>query len=533
MPIYQRPNSNIKQIRTFSGVIKDSLDNPIEGATVVLRRVGARDYVRHTNTDVAGAYNFDISADGDFEVAYVLSENPSGTLVTTGSVSPGVGYSWYSGGGYVAYQNNHSITRLSSSSLYAANGGGHVWKTMPKYRVIDTNGYTPTDPFSGGVVIGSYTETGIGEGARVKLDFAVPGDTIYSLGGNPREYTAEEVGFGGRINKVTVTSVGRGYQTPILWISGTTVQHRIKDETPQPGEYAVTINSVEYWALDNSTTIAYSFSPLLDIPSYVQAYASDYAQRIKDYYLDNNQTYGENYVWGTWPGTNIAGDYVQGARFAAVLPNGLDRTDYDTTPYDNSVFINGMSNPGIVKRHGMQVYYVLIYGAGGTPSSPVAGGFVDAYNKGLISLQELDMMKGYLGRHFYVAELSNALGQSTEYLTDCGNFFYQMTQAVETTVNNAGNGAIQWTAVHPDAVSNNAFVGYLQYYAMTFVDLMKNIANEYQSWHRQSKGTAVSTSQYEKIIYPIFQKAGITSFSTTDGTTTRNYSVSNSNITFQ
>ena len=61
---------------------------------------------------------------------------------------------------------------------------------------------------------------------------------------------------------------------------------------------------------------------------------------------------------------------------------------------------------------------------------------------------------------------------------------------------------------------------------------MTNIANEYQSFHRQSKGVAVPTSQYSTKIYPIFQKAGISSFTTTDGSTERNYTVTAQNITY-
>lgn len=535
MPIYQRPTNNIGVTRTFSGTITDSGSTPIEGAVVALKRKGGG-IVAFADTDASGNYNFDINADGEFQLVYSLSKDPS-ALTTSDELSPANPYSWYSGGGYVDYLQQNCIVRLGSSSLYYPNGGGIVWTSMPSYRVIDTAGYTPTDPFSGGVVIGSYTETGIGEGAEVELGFANPGDYVLTLNGNPREYTAEEKNFGSIINKVTVKSIGRAYQTPILWISGTSINHRTKSGDPLEGEYARTVNGQEYWAKESSTTIAYSLT-IFNIPSYVSAYPSDYSSRIREYYLNSINGYGEGYTYGAWTGNNVSGQYVQGTRFTAALPGEQDKSNFDNTAVDNSVFLNGITNTGIMKKHGMQFYYTLIYGPGGSPGNFTEPGLAWLADRGRISPQELDIIKGYVGTHFYVSDLLTGVGinplpSALQTYSNIGNFFYQMTQAVETTVNNAGNGAIQWSATHPDAISNNSFVGYLQYYSLTFKDLCVNLANEFRSFSRQKKGVDIPTSNYSSVIYPILQKAGISTIQTVDGNTTRNWSITPSNINYQ
>lgn len=345
---------------------------------------------------------------------------------------PAKPYSWYSGGGYVLYSQQNSIVRLTTSSLYYPNGGGFVWTSMPSYRVIDTAGYTPTDPFSGGVLIGSYTETGIGEGAEVELGFANAGDYVLSLGGNPREYTAEEKNFGSIINKVTVKSIGRAYQTPILWISGTTINHRTKSGDPLEGEYARTVNGQEYWARESSLTIAYSLATF-DIPSYVSAYPSDYGSRIREYYLNSINGYGEGYTYGAFTGNNVGGQYVQGTRFTAALPDGFPGKVTNNTPADaskqswwedfktkfwESIFA-GPASYG-------DIYFVLMYGPNGAKA---------ALDAGQITPEQFNLLKGYYGSQFLTGTV---FGSTTllNTLTTNGNPLAVLSLPLQATVKN-------------------------------------------------------------------------------------------------
>lgn len=541
MPIYQRPNSNIKRNRLIQGIITDVTDSPVQGAVVVLRRKGSQSNLRYTKTDSQGKWSFIIQADGEFEVAYVLSNNPSGVITKYQDIKPGVDWSYYALFGTPEnstvpdwYSHAHnSVTHITGS--YTGTGGSPETRfeisndvEPPRAEVIDTSGYTSQgsygfayDPVPRDLDVHKGQ---VGEGAEIEVSWCEPGEK-YQRYGSAQTMDEEDAEYGRPLNKLTLKSFGRGYYSPLMKITGTQITYSgstdgshdfFKDGLGSPPSRVYFFRSplTQYWTLGTT-----------NIPS-IMDYNDPAANLEGPWGVDRSLWSVYNYNNHTEP---------QGERMSVALaqsiPGKILDTNFDNT-YNNQPFIDNMSDVGVMKQHGMQVYYTLIYGAGGTPQSPTAGSFVEAYNQGLISLQELDIMKGYLGRHYYVEELSGASGLTAQYLTDCGNFFYQMAQAVETTVNNAGNGFTQWNAQHPDAISNNAFVGYLQYYTLTFVELMKNIATEYESFHRQSKGSAVSTNQYSQIIYPIFQKAGITQFTTDDGNNTRTYIINNSGITY-
>jgi len=509
MPIYQRPTDNIGVTKTFSGTITDSGSTPIEGAVVALKRKGGG-IVAFADTDASGNYSFNIDADGDFQIVYSLSKDPS-TLTISDELSPANPYSWYSGGGYVLYSQQNSIVRLGTSNLYYPNGGGTVWTSMPSYRVIDTAGYTPTDPFSGGVVIGSYTETGIGEGAEVELGFANAGDYVLTLNGNPREYTAEEKNFGSIINKVTVKSIGRAYQTPILWVSGTSINHRIKSGDPLEGEYAKTVNGQEYWAKESSTTIAYGLTTL-DIASYVSAYPSDYASRIREYYLNSINGYGEGYTYGAWPGLNFAGTaYVQGHRFTAALPGEQDKSNFDTTAHSIDDVLNPLCDEATNRIGGSALYYRMIYGPGGTDESPKRGGAL--LSDGKLSGAEVDLLKGWFGQHHWIKDLAQTGGPDITRYSDVITFAYQFIDGVVKTAKALANGLNNFT------ISSNTPLHMQAYAAVNPITwtIYNKIGAELQQARRQVDGTLIPENQYAKVIYPLLKKADIGVKSNTEG----------------
>jgi hypothetical protein len=495
MPIYQRPNRDIGVAQTISGTT-----TPF--TVVALKNPASGQIVANTDTDSSGEYSFTV--DNSIPLTVIVSDQNNFENFTETSVgSPAYPYSWYG---------------VKTTGLYAciwvnnfpqSNGSSTTWCIgVPSASVVDAG------PYQFGDARDTYGFTGPGEGAEISV-------SLCPIGGYYPSYSSRiqlEEQYGGQANplhRFDIKSFGRNYQSPYLKLTGTVLQ--------SSGQ------SVE-WLLDNGYSTAYQYNGA----NFYTENRTWYHQ-ISGTQLDILLANGIESYWGsdrsTW-GT-YQSDY-SGGKFSAGVPDETNITvsEDSTVSSEIPLFLNGITDPAIVKKHGMQVYYTLIYGPGGSPGNFTSPSFSYAAQQGLISKQELDIMKGYLGRHFYVAELSGAVGVVPAQLADIGNFFYQMAQAAAITVNNAGNGNIQWTSTHPDALANNAFVGYLQYYSLTFVDLMQNIANEYQSFNRQSKGTAIPTAQYTQKIYPLFQKAGITSFSTTDGSTSRQYAVSQSNITY-
>ena len=491
MPIYQRPIENVGVTRTFSGTITDSSNNVIEGAVVVIKRPGSNEILQYVDSDSSGNYTFTIDGDGDFIVGYTLSKDPQDGL-TESALSPALAYS----------SLTNSVVRIG---IKGSGSPETYYLGTPVITVTDSTGYG----FSGVGVLGSIGHK-------------------YFRYGNMNTITSEVHlgGTGKPLVGIKITSTGRSYTAStesVRYITGQKVFGAVFTEPTDKS------NRWEYPASSGNWYYAEQTKEGWQPNSYYGVIWSRNITADGSGWTGAGNPYNDVAEATTAPDPTTIADWCY---ISQALPGQQGRSDFDTTTVDNSVFLNGITNPAVVKKHGMQIYYTLIYGPGGSQSNFTSPSFSESARLGVISQQDLDIMKGYLGRHFYVAELSGAIGTGQEQLANIGNFFYQMTQAAATTVNNAGNGNIQWTATHPDAISDNAFVGYLQYYSMTFVDLMTNIANEYQSFHRQSKGVAVPTSQYSTKIYPIFQKAGISSFTTTDGSTERNYTVTAQNITY-
>ena len=495
MPIYQRPTDNIGVTKTFSGTITDG-SSAVEGAVVALKRKGG-DIVAFAETDASGNYSFDVDADGDFQIVYSLTKDPQ-TLTTSDEIEPAKPYSAYGND----FRGDPSNSPMAVADFPQSSGSG-AWHFdgTPTVSIIDD-------------VAG-----GIGSGAEVSVTMADVGDPYASY--SSRVIDTELFGGVGKpLRQYTISKLGKNYFNPKMRISGTVIfsySGSIENLEQATGiTTGFTYNSGTYYRAERTYDLNCISRQLtvVGVTGVEQVLGSDHS------------------TWGQYDN-----DY-RGGRCTASFPGEQDKSNFDTTAVDNSVFLNGITNTAIMKGHGQQFYYTLIYGPGGTPENFTEPGLSWAASQGLITQQELDIIKGYVGTHFYVADLLTGVGinpvsSALQQYSNIGNFMYQMVQAIENTVDNAGNGNVQWTATHPDAISNNSFVGYLQYYSMTFKDLMVNIGNEYRSFNRQKKGVDIPTSSYSSVIYPIFKKAGVSTIATTDGSTNRNWSLTSSNISYQ
>jgi len=510
MPIYQIPNNNIGITKTFAGTIKDSGNNPIEGAVVALRRKGGSDYVAYTETDASGDYSFTVDADGDFVVGYKLSHDPNAAITETDELGPANPYNSYT---------PQCCLRLSADSLYYPNSY-IAWKSMPSATVVDSLGYQ-TGVF--GNIAHSIVFGGSGSGASASLGAVVAGD-YRARSSAPYYYiwTSDELNFGTYINKVTWTSFGEGYTAPLLKVSGTSVNYRIKSGDPLENEYEITVNGQEYYAQDQSTTIYYGIQTI-DIKGQYEYnltyFSSEANTKTKDYIEE--QFNGSSYNLGEW--TSLSPP--QGQRLTAALPGEQDRADFDTTDYDETAFVEAFTDPNEAIKHGKQLYYSLIYGPGGIPGTPTGNSStsaIKAQQAKVISQEELDILKGYFGKIGIVAELTNASGLTATTIANTLNFGYQMTQAIDTYLTDVRNNATDpWDLT----------AGYAEAYSGTKASVFSSIYREWQSFQRQKKGTDIAEADFGTRVYPILQKMGMSTLQTYNGTGWRTWSFSSSGIT--
>ena len=512
MPVYQIPNNNIGITKTFAGTIKDSGNNPIEGAVVALRRKGGSDYVAYTETDASGDYSFTVDADGDFVVGYKLSHDPNAAITDTDELGPATPYSSYTG---------QNCIRLSADSLYYPSPDSlTAWKSMPSATVVDSLGYQ-TGVF--GNIAHTIVFGGSGSGASATLGAAVAGD--YRARNSAPYYfvwTSDELNFGTYINKVTWTSFGNSYTAPLLKVSGTRVVYRINNGYISEGEYEINVNGQEYYARDEASTYYYGIQgiSISGQYAYFQTYFPNEANSKTKEWIEE-QFNGSSYNLGEW--TSLSPP--QGQRLTATLPGEQDRDDFDTTDYDETAFVEAFTDPNEVTKHGKQLYYSLIYGPGGIPGTPTGNSStsaIKAQQAKIISQEELDILKGYFGKIGIVAELTSATGLSATTIANTLNFGYQMTQAITTYLNDVrSNGTDAWDLT----------TGYAGAYSGTNASVFSSIYREWQSFQRQKKGTDIAEADFGTKVYPILQKMGLSTLQTYNGTGWRTWSFGSGGVT--
>jgi hypothetical protein len=459
MAIYQIPTDDVGVTKTFAGTIKDSANNPIEGAVIALRRKGGSDYVAYTETDANGDYSFTVDADGDFVIGYKLSHDPDAALIESDEIQPARPYTWY--------DDNRDSTAyyacVGVDDFPQSNGSpATFWSTTPTFTVID-----------------GLDNSGPGQGAVIQPIMATSGyyknySSRVAIDGSER---------GTPLKQYKIVAWGKNYNQPYLKISGTKVNVDLTTESftytlPITGkQLELGIGQIEsYWGSDRT-------------------------------------------LWGS-PQSDYSGGY-----FVAALPGEQDRFDFDTTDYDESIFTEAFTNPDTVLKHGMQLYYKVIYGPGGVPGAPTGDSTtsaIKAQQAKVISPEELDILKGYFGKIGIVAELTGQTGLTATTIANTLNFGYQMTQAITTYLTNVRNNAGDpW----------DLSVGYTAGYSGTNSSVFTNIYREWQSFQRQKKGTDIPEADFGTKVFPILQKMGMTTVQTPYDGGWRTWTFSTSGVT--
>jgi hypothetical protein len=550
MPIYQRPTQNIGSNRTIGGRITDANGDPVEHVVVVLRRRGSGD-VAYADTNAQGQYEFTIEGDGDFDVAYSLSQDPAQALVTQQDIAPSVEYQWYQQGVATDFWYNggrNSILR-NNSSLLSINGFPLNYDIRPgsnfRAEVVDTVSATPTDAFSGYYY--QVTEGGTGEGAEVEVGFANEGDYRSSSGGNPTTYTAQDVALGNYINKLTIKAVGRNYKNALLKISGYRVSYTpiaiinedgsytfyngqdSRDQYDYLKEYDGVLYGYSRYEFngEDEYLVQYSGLYLFSVAGYIESYPTTYQSEIQaliDFQLGDGIN---GYTLGNWTGTNTNGDKVQGDRLLASALPGLrnDRSDFSPTVHNITDWITGMTDVDVQKEFGEQIYYRVIYGTGGTDDNPTADSAVLK-----LTGAETDLLKGWFSKYYWIPGFASATGINFDRAFKLGVYGYQAVDAVIKAFDTIGN------ADSPLLSTFTITQPFLQNYGTgnaTYRQVITKIVNEFRQAARQVSGGNIPESSYATVIYPLLQKAGINSFIGTDSNgVTRTYTFGPTSITY-
>jgi hypothetical protein len=496
MAIYQIPTDNVGVTKTFAGTIKDSANNPIEGAVIALRRKGGSDYVAYTETDANGDYSFTIDADGDFVISYKLSHDPNAAITETDELSPANPFSYYDDND----NNTGYYACVGIDNFPQSAGSGPTWCVdVPTAEVVDAGPYLLND------AILTYGFTGPGEGAKVSVSLCPSGGYYASYSSRVLFDHDPQGGIGYPLHRYNITSFGRNYQNPALKLTGTVVQ---------------TFGGSLQNAIDAGFTTAFEFNG-----STFYTETKSWYYQITGRQLELGVSQIESYwgadhsLWGTYQS-----DY-NGGKFTVALPGEQDRFDFDTTDYDESIFTEAFTNPDTVLKHGMQLYYKVIYGPGGIPGAPTGDSTtsaIKAQQAKVISQEELDIVKGYFGKIGIVAELTGQTGLTATTIANTLNFGYQMTQAITTYLTNVRNNAGDpW----------DLSVGYTAGYSGTNSSVFTNIYREWQSFQRQKKGTDIPEADFGTKVFPILQKMGMTTVQTPYDGGWRTWTFSTSGVT--
>ena len=381
MPIYQRPTDNIGVTKTFSGTITDSGSTPIEGAVVALKRKGGG-IVAFADTDASGNYSFNIDADGDFQIEYSLSKD-SNVRTTTDELSPAKPYSDFGNDQVPMAVADFPQTNGSPASFYIGT---------PTVSIVDT--------------------TGSGSGAEVSVTMANVGDPYAS-------YSSRVVldslygGVAKPLRQYTISSLGSGYETPKMRITGTQVLST--GLTPENLETQLGITTgFTYDGFNFYTEVR-----TRDISCITRQIGVVGVSGVEQVLGSDHSTWGD-----------YDNDY-RGGRCTATFPGEQDVTEpADDSSVDGATALQDLKdvidNANYYNGSQLAAYYAIIYGQNpndithtgnpaapfsGVPSNVLDGGALWAYNQNpkIISKQELDLLKGYFGRKLMVEPISSIL----------------------------------------------------------------------------------------------------------------------------
>ena len=374
MPIAVTPTTNYGN-KTVSGTTSAN-------ALVLLKNPSSGEVVATTTADGSGNYSFTVSNSIPLQVSVPSSVDPQ--LQTTIDItSPATPYSDYGNDQVPMAVADFPQTTGSPASFYIGT---------PTVSIVDT--------------------TGSGSGAEVSVTMANVGDPYASYSSR----TVRSDLYGGvakPLRQYTISSLGSGYETPKMRITGTQVLST--GLTPENLETQLgittgfTYNGFNFYTEVRTRDISCITRQIgvVGVTGVEQVLGSDHS------------------TWGDYDN-----DY-RGGRCTATFPGEQDVTEpADDSSVDGATALQDLKdvvdNANYYNGSQLAAYFAIIYGQNpndithtgnpaapfsGVPSNVLDGGALWAYNQNpkIISKQELDLLKGYFGRKLMVEPISNYL----------------------------------------------------------------------------------------------------------------------------
>ena len=374
MPIAVTPTTSYGN-KTVSGTTSAN-------ALVLLKNPSSGEVVATTTADGSGNYSFTVSNSIPLQVSVPSSVDPQ--LQTTIDItSPATPYSDY---------GNDQVPMAVADFPQTNGSGASFYIGTPTVSIVDT--------------------TGSGSGAEVSVTMASVGDPFAS-------YSSRVVldslygGVAKPLRQYTISSLGSGYETPKMRITGTQVLSTGLTPEQMVDQLGITTgftyNGFNFYTEVRTRDISCIPRQLgvVGVIGVEQVLGSDHS------------------TWGDYDN-----DY-RGGRCTATFPGEQDVSEpADDSSVDGATALQDLKdvvdNANYYNGSQLAAYYAIIYGQnpndithtgnpaapfGGVPSNVLDGGALWAYNQNpkIISKQELDLLKGYFGRKLMVEPISNYL----------------------------------------------------------------------------------------------------------------------------
>jgi len=375
MPIAVTPTTSYGN-KTVSGTTSAN-------ALVLLKNPSSGEVVATTTADGSGNYSFTVSNSIPLQVSVPSSVDPQlqTTIDITSAATP-----------YSDYGNDQVPMQVADFPQTTGSGAGYYIGT-PTVSIVDT--------------------TGSGSGAEVSVTMASVGEPYASY--SSRVVDSELYGGVAKpLRQYTISSLGSGYETPKMRITGTQVL-----STGLTPEQLVD-------QLGITTGFTYSGSNF-----YTEVRTRDLSCITRQLGVVGvtgvEQVLGSDHsTWGDY------GNDYRGGRCTATFPGEQDVSEpADDSSVDGATALQDVKdvidNANYYNGSQLAAYYAIIYGQNpndithtgnpaapfsGVPSNVLDGGALWAYNQNpkIISKQELDLLKGYFGRKLMVEPISSILG---------------------------------------------------------------------------------------------------------------------------
>lgn len=372
--LYSVPNEDIGKQKVISGTTTAN-------ALVALKNPGGS-YVAFTEADADGYYSFTIDNNIALQVEVAAASDPTAT--TTQVATNGTK-------GSVVYVD---VSMISNAGPY--------WAGAPSLSFVDRTGTGAT---------ASASLASVGQTYKY-YEYAAVLDELYG-------------GVGAPVRNVVITSVGENYSGPSnnstvnppfygLRVVGNTVQQAFNVDPNDPPPGAFQHNNSWFVLVPQDYII---ISALFNSPYHVRDvtaknwWVGKYNSLAQATGSGQPTSYGASWITGSLPAaTNVtppAGDAGSGQNLINLVRNGFNSLEFSDGPYYKGyrAIIYGQ-NPNNIDDIG--------FPEGLTGAIVKPDGAVDAYNRGIISRQELDVLKGYFGKEMLVGGVLATSNQLTK-----------------------------------------------------------------------------------------------------------------------